>query len=280
MLPAKTEQPILDAIFDTGLVIAHKRRALRHRLDGATFLLDHVLSDLGERLSTVDRRFERAAVLFGVVPDTAEILRACGQVEQVIRIEADTAFRGDVLVPPETVELEPGSIDLAVSMLALHETNDVPGVLAQIRRALRPDGLFLAALPGAGTLVELRESLLAAELELTGGAAARVSPFVDVRDAGALLQRAGFALPVADIEPLTVRCARWARPALLPGGAAGRRRGSSLRARPRSTPSGSPTRMAGSGQASPSCGCPAGLRTPRSRSPPDAAAPMRDLQTS
>lgn len=205
MLPAKTEQPILDAIFDTGLVIAHKRRALRHRLDGATFLLDHVLSDLGERLSTVDRRFERAAVLFGVVPDTAEALRACGQVAQVIRIEADAAFGGDVLAPPETVELEPGSIDLAVSMLALHETNDVPGLLAQIRRALRPDGLFLAALPGACTLVELRESLLAAELELAGGAAARVSPFVDVRDAGALLQRAGFALPVADIEPLTVR---------------------------------------------------------------------------
>jgi SAM-dependent methyltransferase len=103
--------------------------------------------------------------------------------------------------------LEPESIDLAVSLLTFQEVNDLPGMLIQIRRALRPDGLFLAALTGGGTLAELRESLLAAETELTGGAAPRIAPFVDVRDAGGLLQRAGLALPVADIETTTVRYA-------------------------------------------------------------------------
>ena len=101
--------------------------------------------------------------------------------------------------------LEPASIDLAVSLLSLQDENDIPGMLVQIRRALRPDGLFLGAMAGAGTLAELRESLLAAETEISGGASPRVIPFADVRDAGALLQRAGFALPVADVETVTVR---------------------------------------------------------------------------
>ena len=83
--------------------------------------------------------------------------------------------------------------------------NDIPGMLIQTRRALRPDGLFLGAMAGQGTLAELKESLLAAETELSGGASPRVIPFADVREAGALLQRAGFALPVADVDQLTVR---------------------------------------------------------------------------
>jgi SAM-dependent methyltransferase len=107
--------------------------------------------------------------------------------------------------PAEELPLADESIDLAVSLLSLHETNDTPGLLAQIRRALKPDGLFLAALPGQGTLAELRTALLEAETEVSGGASPRVAPFMDVRDAGALLQRAGFALPVADSETLTVR---------------------------------------------------------------------------
>ena len=101
----------------------------------------------------------------------------------------------------------PGSADLIISPLALHLTNDTPGVLVQMRRALKPDGLLLAATPGAGTLGELRESLLAAESELTGGANTRVHPFADIRDYGALLQRAGFALPVTDIDDIVVRYA-------------------------------------------------------------------------
>jgi SAM-dependent methyltransferase len=129
-------------------------------------------------------------------------------VDDVVRVEADAALLpagNGVTVAPETVPFEPGSTDLAVSLYGLHEMNDVPGMLIQIRRALRPDGLFLGCMAGAGTLAELREALLTAETELFGGASPRVFPFADVREAGALLQRAGFALPVADIETVTVR---------------------------------------------------------------------------
>lgn len=98
-----------------------------------------------------------------------------------------------------------GRFDLAISNMSLHWVNDLPGTLIQIRRALKPDGLFLAALAGGGTLGELRAALTEAELEITGGASPRVAPFVDLRDAGALLQRAGFALPVVDGDVITVR---------------------------------------------------------------------------
>ena len=105
----------------------------------------------------------------------------------------------------ETLPLAPESLDLALSALALHFANDLPGVLAQIRRALRPDGLFLAALLGGDTLTELRQSFAAAEVECEGGLSPRVLPFADLRDLGALLQRAGFALPVADVDRVVVR---------------------------------------------------------------------------
>jgi SAM-dependent methyltransferase len=103
------------------------------------------------------------------------------------------------------LSLAPGSIDLAVSLLALQFVNDLPGVLAQVRRALKPDGLLLAAMVGGDTLTELRQAFAAAEAEVEGGASPHVSPFADLRDAGGLLQRAGFALPVTDFERLTVR---------------------------------------------------------------------------
>jgi SAM-dependent methyltransferase len=103
------------------------------------------------------------------------------------------------------VPLEPQSANLIIAPLSLHLTNDTPGVFIQIRRALRPDGLFLAAIPGSGTLQELREVLLATEVEMTGGASPRVIPFADVRDVGGLMQRAGFRLPVIDAETYTVR---------------------------------------------------------------------------
>ena len=133
----------------------------------------------------------------------ADAVLASGKAGSVLRVEADAAFSAATpgwSAASIHVPLEPESIDLAVSLLSLHEANDIPGALIQIRRALRPDGLFLGAMAGGGTLAELRESLLAAETELYGGASPRVAPFTDVRDAGALLQRAGFALPVADVE--------------------------------------------------------------------------------
>jgi len=175
---------------------------------GASFLLDRAVEDLGERLSTVERRFADAATLFCGTAATREALLASGKVQSVHRIEADKVFLGGengLVGSFDAIPLEPESIDLAVSLMSLNEANDLPGALIQIRRALRPDGLFLGAMAGGGTLSELRESLLVAETELSGGASPRVAPFTDVRDAGALLQRAGFALPVADVEALTVR---------------------------------------------------------------------------
>ncbi|KQS55234.1 SAM-dependent methyltransferase [Brevundimonas sp. Leaf363] len=119
---------------------------------------------------------------------------------QVIGDLAARAGPGEAALP-----LVDGSTDLIVSLLSLHWANDLPGALAQIRRALRPDGLFLGALFGAGTLKELRGVLTEAELELRGGAQARVSPFADGYDGAGLLQRAGFALPVSDVDRVTVR---------------------------------------------------------------------------
>ena len=103
------------------------------------------------------------------------------------------------------MSLAPELLDLVVSALAFQFVNDLPGVLAQIRRALRPDGLLLAAMMGGDTLTELRQSFAAAEAECEGGVSPRVAPFADLRDVGALLQRAGFALPVTDVDRMVVR---------------------------------------------------------------------------
>jgi len=198
----------LQPLFDAELTLRRKRRALAAAVPGASFLMDRAAEDLGDRLATVERRFDHAAALFSVTSAARDVLAASGKVARVTRVEADPAFLagGEGLVSsPDHVPFEPGSIDLAVSLLSFQEANDIPGLLIQICRALKADGLFLAAFAGSGTLAELRESLLAAETEISGGASPRVMPFTDVRDAGALLQRAGFALPVADVETVTVR---------------------------------------------------------------------------
>ncbi|MCT7377476.1 methyltransferase domain-containing protein [Chelativorans salis] len=199
----------MDTVFDTELLLARKRRALESGDEGAQFLMRRAAEDLGERLATVERHFSCAAAIFCLTSHTADAIRESGKAGDVLRVENDERLlSGDeegIVAAPETVPLEAESLDLAVSLMTLHEVNDIPGLLLQIRRALKPDGLFLAAMAGAGTLGELRQSLLLAETEISGGAAPRVSPFADVRDAGALLQRAGFALPVADLETVTVR---------------------------------------------------------------------------
>lgn len=195
---------------DTFLWLARKRRALADPVDGADFLMNRAAEDLADRLGAVERKFGKAAVLFCQTPAAANVLGQSGKVAEIVRVETDAAFlngAAGLIAPLETVPFEPESLDLAVSLLSLQAVNDIPGMLIQIRRALRPDGLFLGAFAGAGTLGELRESLLAAETELYGGASPRVTPFTDVRDAGALLQRAGLALPVADVETVTVRYA-------------------------------------------------------------------------
>ncbi|TIT20784.1 MAG: methyltransferase domain-containing protein [Mesorhizobium sp.] len=198
----------MQPVIDTSLWLAHKRRALTRPIAGADFLMRRAAEDLADRLGAVERRFGKAASLFCQTPAAAEVLAESGKVTENVRVEADAAFLGGqpgLLAPLETVPFEPESLDLAVSLLSLQAMNDIPGMLVQVRRALKPDGLFLGAFAGTGTLSELRESLLAAETELYGGASPRVIPFTDVRDAGALLQRAGLALPVADVETITVR---------------------------------------------------------------------------
>lgn len=200
----------MEQFIDRNLMIARKRRAALAGGDPADFLTIRAAAELGDRIALVERRFDEAVTLFEGSGHAAEALMASGKVGRVRRIEADPVLLGDaegLVEMCEVVPLPAGSIDLAVSLLSLHAINDLPGLLAQIRRALRPDGLFIAAMFGAGTLSELRDSLLHAEVATASGASPRVYPFAEIRQAGALLQRAGFALPVADLESVTVRYA-------------------------------------------------------------------------
>jgi SAM-dependent methyltransferase len=201
----------MDRIFDHNLLRQRRARALARFEPDSDFLVRRVAEDMAERLSVVERHFELPVLVHGGLPHAADQMSAIGKAADFRYIDLcdvpGIEMARQVHADPDYVPLEPASADLVVSALALHVTNDTPGVLVQLRRALKPDGLLLASTPGAGTLGELRESLLAAESELTGGANARVHPFADIRDYGALLQRAGFALPVVDIDEIVVRYA-------------------------------------------------------------------------
>jgi SAM-dependent methyltransferase len=192
-------------IFDTPLVRRRLARAAAGR--PADFLLARVAADMADRLETVKRGFEVAADIGTPGSALATTLATLLPEALVLRVtpnaEANPAFRA-VRGDAEALPLA-GRLDLAVSALALQTANDLPGALVQIRRALKPDGLFLGALVGGRTLHELRSVLTQADVETSGGASPRVAPFADVRDMGGLLQRAGFALPVADSEIVTVR---------------------------------------------------------------------------
>lgn len=196
-------------LFDRQLFRQRRLRALRSATNGADFLLRCVSDDLADRLSITSRKFKTGIDLGGHTGLVAEMLRRSGNVETVFRgdlFDPDPAlpspdFVFDDALPP----LKDASVGLIVSALSLQFVNDLPGTLIQICRALEPDGLFLATLPGADTLLELRDVLMRAELEFCGGAAPRVGPFADVRELGSLLQRAGFALPVTDLDRITVR---------------------------------------------------------------------------
>ncbi|QOZ29288.1 methyltransferase domain-containing protein [Bradyrhizobium sp. CCBAU 51753] len=181
-------------LFDRALLGVRLARA-QH--EGAvTFLLDRAAEDMVDRLQAVSRSFAAAADVWTPGDGLAEALRGrAGSVDAI-------AFSAS-----EALGLVPESLDLAVSALAFQFVNDLPGVLAQLRRALRPDGLLLAAMLGGDTLTELRQSFAAAEAECEGGVSPRVAPFADLRDIGALLQRAGFALPVTDVDRVVVRYA-------------------------------------------------------------------------
>jgi SAM-dependent methyltransferase len=197
-------------VFDRSLLRRRQQRA--RSLGPATFLLDRVADDAADRLSAVLRRFDIAIDLG--TPGSALRGRLAGRAN--IATLFATAPSADALASAggpaivadeEALPLRDSSIDLLVSGLSLQTVNDLPGAFVQIRRALKPDGLFLAALLGGETLTELRQSFAAAEAEVEGGVSPRVAPFADMREIGALLQRAGFALPVADVDRLTVRYA-------------------------------------------------------------------------
>jgi len=195
-------------VFDRQILRA--RRARARKLGAATFLLDRVAEDLAERLGAVLRSFEVAIDLGTPTDAVRRALALSGKAGTLIAAEPDAAVLPAGSVPrvvtdEEALPFADASLDLVVSALSLQFVNDLPGTLIQIRRALKPDGLFLAALIGGDSLSELRDAFAQAESEMEGGLSPRVAPFADLRDLGGLLQRAGFALPVADSERLTVR---------------------------------------------------------------------------
>lgn len=191
---ASTPQ-IPPALFDRALLHARQRRA---QAQGAvTFLLDRVAEDMSDRLAAVMREFHAAVDLWTPGEGLADLRTRLRSLQRIALGDAG----GEKL--PFAAE----SLDLVVSALALQFVNDLPGVLAQIRRALKPDGLLLAAMIGGDSLTELRQAFAAAEAECEGGVSPRVAPFADLRDIGALLQRAGFALPVTDVDRVVVRYA-------------------------------------------------------------------------
>ncbi|HWK47134.1 MAG TPA: methyltransferase domain-containing protein [Stellaceae bacterium] len=203
--PSDTTEPML--VFDRSAVRAHRERAAglpaEHR-----FLRREVAARLIDRLADVKGRFETVLDLGCGDGEMADLLEAAGRPATVISLDAARGFarRGPrpVVAEEEALPFKPASIDLVLSTLGLHWTNDLPGALLQIRQILRPDGLLLAGMLGGETLHELRAALLEAELAEESGASPRISPFADLRDAGALLQRAGLALPVVDADTITV----------------------------------------------------------------------------
>lgn len=202
------------APFDRHAVRAHRARAAAE-FDAHDFLFREVAARFAERLDDINRRFARALDLGCHDGALAEALAARPGTESATACELAPAMAARaqarlgagarvVACDEEALPFADGAFDLIASNLGLHWVNDLPGTLVQARRCLAPDGLFIAAMMGTGTLAELRAALLEAEIETEGGASPRVSPFADVRDAGDLLARAGFALPVADADTIRV----------------------------------------------------------------------------
>ncbi len=192
-------------IFDRTAVRRHRDRAAGSVEDVMDVLAD-AAARLLDRLDDTTRRFT-AALDVGGRGVVAPMLRARGIATVSCDLSPAMAARAGapaVAADEEWLPFAPASFDLIVASLSLHWVNDLPGALIQLRQALRPDGLLLASMPALGTLGELRAALTGAEAAMTGGAAPRVSPFPDLRDCAGLLQRAGFALPVADMEDITL----------------------------------------------------------------------------
>ncbi|HVY02300.1 MAG TPA: methyltransferase domain-containing protein, partial [Caulobacterales bacterium] len=200
---------MMDRPFSPARVRAHRARAAAAGFEGV--LVVRVAAELAARLAGVNRSFG-AALAIGGAPAFARAVEAepglAARLGPITALDADARLFAPLPGAVGDVEALPFADEqfgLVASILTLHWANDLPGALIQIRRALRPDGLMLAALFGGRTLMELREALLIAESDVTGGASPRVAPFADAFDAALLLQRAGFALPVADADTVTLR---------------------------------------------------------------------------
>ncbi len=192
-------------VFEARAVRRHRDRSAS-TLPNVSAVLDDLAGRLLDRLDDTTHRFQTALDLGGRA-SVAPALRGRGM--HVVSLDPSAALAAHaggvpVCAEAEALPFAPASFDLVVASCALHWVNDLPGALIQLRMALRPDGLFLASIPVLGTLDALRTALTGAEAALTGGASPRVSPFPDLRDCAALLQRAGFALPVADAEDITL----------------------------------------------------------------------------
>lgn len=203
-MPAMTSQH-----FDQQLI--GRRRVRAAAGEPADFLLRNVAEDLADRLMLVQRSFARVADIATPADALREAMVQRGMPMPMaldpVEALARRRSRPVVVAPADALPFGDGRLDLVVSALGLQFVDDLPGLFVQVRRALKPDGLFLAALLGGDTLTELRQAFAEAESEMDGGLSPRVAPFADVRDVGALLQRAGFALPVTDSDRLTVRYA-------------------------------------------------------------------------
>ena len=196
-------------IFDRNLLRVRRARAAP-RFSAFDFLYLEVAERLADRLKDIKRRFPSTLLLGSRGDRLTRLVAGQGGAERLICADLSPASLDpgqsvlSVVLDEECLPFAPASLDLALSCLSFHWINDLPGALLQINRALKPDGLMLAAFFGGGTLKELRSALLEAEVEESGGAAPRISPFIDLADAAQLLQRAGFALPVADLDVIEV----------------------------------------------------------------------------
>ena len=196
------------SVFDRRAVRHHRDRAAR-TMDGHDFLFREVAARLADRLEDINRRFPLAVDLGGHGGILGRTAAMKARIDTLIETDLSPALaarsNGPALAADEeALPFGDARLDLVLSNLSLHWVNDLPGALVQIRRALKPDGLFLGAILGGDTLIELRHALIEAEMAETGGASPRLSPFAELADAAGLLQRAGFALPVADTDTITV----------------------------------------------------------------------------
>lgn len=199
------------ALFDRTLLRQRRKRSASSVSD-YNFLAQRAFEDIGDRVAGITRDFDRGALLGGgpglMSAPAGGLVR--GKVSWLCRADLAPSIAAQLTRPALTLDEEAlpfasESLDIVLAPWGLHWTNDLPGALVQINHALKPDGFFACALPGGSTLTELRQCLMAAESELTGGVAARVSPLAGTFDLAALLQRAGFAMPVADVDRVTVR---------------------------------------------------------------------------